>query len=107
MDNPISMNPLFIVGEDASGNIVVAIAELPEEPGVVGIMLADVVRHVANVYCGDGESAEKGMVVMNITSMFNSEMSKPTGGAQVVTKSGRMVATAMMAGELTDEGEEQ
>jgi hypothetical protein len=100
---PIAMNPILILGEDVSGNIVCAIAELPDEPCVVGLMLADMVRHVANVYCGEEESVEKGLVVMKIASMFNAEMSKPTAGTHVVTKSGRMVKTPMMADMNPDE----
>lgn len=97
--NPIQMHPVIVLGMDHDGNLVCAIAELPDQPGEVGVMLADVIRHVANAYHGPDESKEKSETVMEIWEMLKAEMSSPTELPQMVTGSGYMRPSAFEMGE--------
>ena len=93
------MHPMLVLGQDPHGNLVCAIADLPDEPGVVGIMLADVIRHVANAYCGDPESPKKAEIVLSIWAMLQAEMGEPTAAAVMVTEAGMMAPGGILLGE--------
>ena len=96
---PIPMSPMLILGKSETDSLVCVIAELPDEPGVVGIMLADTIRHVANAYCGAGESQRKAEVVLEIWAMLQAEMSNPTSETSMMTESGVIMLADLTVGE--------
>jgi hypothetical protein len=96
----IPLIPIIILGKDAdTENLVCAVAELPEEPGVVGVMLADAIRHVGNAYCGTGDSLKKAQVIMEIWSVLQSEMSAPTAQATMITEHGQLYPESLTLGD--------
>ena len=47
------------------------------DPGAWGVMLADLVGHIANAYVQEG-SSDAGVVTARILEMFNAEVERPT-----------------------------
>lgn len=81
------IHPQLIVGVDpqlnGEGGQVCIITELPDHPGEVGVMLADVVRHYGRAYGGEDQKKVVA-AVMEIWSILQAEMSNPTDEIHVV-----------------------
>ena len=59
------------------GGLHVSMMKSFEDPGVWGVLLADIARHAANIYVTeDGSSAEE--VLAQIAGFFRSELIEPT-----------------------------
>jgi hypothetical protein len=59
------------------GNLQVALRRAFDEPDVWGILLADVVKHIARIYALE-TSLREDDVVEKVWAMFESEMERPT-----------------------------
>lgn len=89
--NKIPLIPVIILGRDPDNEaLVCAVAELPEEPEVVGIMLADALRHVANAYTGAPGSSRQAAVALRIWEALKMEMANPTDMPTMITEHGRL-----------------
>ena len=88
-DESFDVQPQIIIGQDPEGRLICLLADLPKEPSVVGIMLADTLRHVASTYAGDDASdSERARIALTIWSALKAEMSNPTDDVKLIENSG-------------------
>lgn len=87
----LALHPKVILGTDDEGHVVCVILDLPKKPAIMGLYLADALRHITNAYCEeDADEGEKAQVAMEIYSVFTAEMAMPTDKPKAITRSGKI-----------------
>ena len=90
--------PVFVMGHDVKGHLVCMIMELPVQPGLIGVMLADAVQHFGNAYADIGEDKQR--VEAEILRVFGMEIACPTDNPRRAVFTGK---GAVSLGEAIDE----
>jgi len=75
------LDPILVMQRDDKGRVVVALNVMAfEHPGMWGIVIADIVQHVANAYAQEGLAAAP--VLAEIRRIVRAELDSPTDKAQ-------------------------
>jgi len=75
------LDPILVMQRDEKGRVVVALnVDAFEHPGTWGVVIADLVQHVANAYAQDGMAAAP--VLAEIRRIVLAELDAPTDKAQ-------------------------
>jgi hypothetical protein len=77
------LDPILVLQQDDKGRVIVALNVAAfEHPGAWGIVIADLVQHVANAYAQEGLAAAP--VMSEIRRIVLAELDAPTDKAQSV-----------------------
>jgi hypothetical protein len=75
------LDPILVMQRDDKGRVVVALNVMAfEHPGAWGIVIADLVQHVANAYAQEGLAASP--TLAEIRRIVLAELDAPTDKAQ-------------------------
>lgn len=105
----ISLDPTIVIGQDPDGQTVCAVADLPAQPADVGIMLADVIRTIADAYADTlvaADAPDRADVVeaarMEVWQYLQAEIKRPT--AELSLTAGRLAPERLRAVEEPEAG---